>query len=408
MRIKKRIPGIFLSAFIFVTSNALAQEEATILVIPNLDAKIIVDGIDKGQTKAGSALRVTTVSGEHYVEAQSVNGLTKGEIVQLEAGKQKILKIEFEISPQITLQEIIPVADINFEIPGFIDAISDEPEKSYPYPIFYYAFEKGDEITLNISMSNKKGTNLIEMSTYPDGVVRYTNNSFIELKDMKVKVPERAIYKFKFATNHIFPRNCFLKVSRTPASAEAINFNTKVTLKRILTPVSIHEPEDLYVNSATNLSGKTRILIPVKLPPNTIEWFYRFSASRSKEDIANVKKNFGLLGELTTLVFNLTGVGAAVTSIAVEKLSQPPGANYCDVFFIEHKYIGVFEAKQDDQWKYITEGSRMNLSAGNVKITCCNEGQYYLGIRNPDISIGVNVSIEVVAITAKDEYSMDN
>ncbi len=386
----------------------MAQNETTILVIPNLDSKILVDGIEKGQAKAGSALRIISEAGEHYVEAQSSNGLTKGEVIQLEAGKQKILKLEFEMTPQIISQEIIPVADINFEIPGFMEAISDDPEESYPYPIFYYAFEKGDEITLNISMSNKKGTNVIEMSTYPDGVVRYTNNSFVELKDMKVKVPQRGIYKFKFATNHIFPRNCFLKVSRTPASIEAINFNTKVTLKRILTPVSIHEPQELYINSATNLTGKTRILIPVKLPPNTIEWFYRFSASRSKEDIANVRQNFGLLGELTNLALNLTGVGAAITSIAVERLSQPPGVNYCDIFFIEHKYIQAFEAKQDDQWKYFTEGSRKNLSSGNVKVTCCNEGQYYLGIRNPDLSIGVNVSIEVVAITAIDDYAMDN
>ena len=295
--------------------------------------------------------------------------------------------------------------------PDLFEAISDDPDKSYPYPIFYYAFDKGDEITLNISMSNKKGTNLIELSTYHDGVVRYANNSFVELKDMKIKVPERAIYKFKFATNHIFPRNCFLKVSRTPAFSETIDFNTKVTLQKILTPISVQEPQELYINSGSNASlmgGKSRVLIPVKLPPNTVEWFYRFSASRNKEEISNVKKNFGLLGELTSLALNLTGVGAAVTSIAVERLSQPPGANYCDIFFIEHKYIQAFEAKLDDQWKYFTEGSRKNLSSGNVKITCCNDGMFYLAIRNPDSTIGVNVSIEVVAITAREEYAISS
>ncbi len=46
--------------------------------------------------------------------------------------------------------------------------------------------------------------------------------------------------------------------------------------------------------------------------------------------------------------------------------------------------------------------------AGNVKVTCCNNGQYYLGIRNPDGSYGINVSIEIVAITAMDGYAMDN
>src|SRR5687768_15561326 len=150
-----KIKVLLCCTVLFLSAKVFSQEDATVLVIANLDAKIMLDGVDKGQTKAGSALRLTTTPGEHYVEAQSGTGLTKGEVVQLEAGKQKILKLEFEITIQSAPQEATPVADINFEIPGFISAISDEPEKSYPYPIFYYAFDKGDEITLNISMSNK-------------------------------------------------------------------------------------------------------------------------------------------------------------------------------------------------------------------------------------------------------------
>jgi hypothetical protein len=114
------------------------------------------------------------------------------------------------------------------------------------------------------------------------------------------------------------------------------------------------------------------------------------------------------LGDVSKLLFSLSGVGAAVNSLAVDKLSQPPGANYCDIFFLEQQYIQAFEAKADEQWRYFIEGSRQNFMAGNVKVTCCNNGQYYLGIRNPDGTYGVHVSIEVVAITAKDGYSMEN
>ena len=91
-----KITRILLCAFVFLSVSVFGQGDATILVIPNLDSKIFLDGIDKGQAKAGSALRIETAPGEHYVEAQSNTGLTKGEIVQLEAGKQRILKIEFE------------------------------------------------------------------------------------------------------------------------------------------------------------------------------------------------------------------------------------------------------------------------------------------------------------------------
>jgi hypothetical protein len=39
-----------------------------------------------------------------------------------------------------------------------------------------------------------------------------------------------------------------------------------------------------------------------------------------------------------------------------------------------------------------------NFKAGNVKVTCCNSGSNYLGIRNPDATYGINVLVEVVAL----------
>jgi hypothetical protein len=404
----------FLASTLFLLVSPFfifAQEEAVLLAIPSKECKILLDGVEIGQGKAGSALRIVSTSGEHYLEAQTNDGLTKGELVQLEKGKQKIVKIEL-VSSTPVLVESVAVAEINFDLPGSVTTLawaSEHENESYPYPTFYYAFEKGDEIILNVTMSNKKGTNIINVLTYPDGVVRYTNNAFTELNDMHIKVPERAIYQFVFASNHAFDRNCFLKVTRKPAS----NFNTKVTLKKISTPKTIVEPTALRVNSGSNAfwkNGKSRILVPVALPPNTIEWFYRFSASRNQEDIDNVRKNFQLFGELTTLFLQSTGFGSVAgkaVKIGVEQLAQPPGSNHCDIYLLDYENIAGFEAKSDE-WKYVLQGSRQNLMSGNVKVDCCIQGQYYLGIRNPDEYDGINVSIEVIAITAREEYMMEN
>jgi hypothetical protein len=46
--------------------------------------------------------------------------------------------------------------------------------------------------------------------------------------------------------------------------------------------------------------------------------------------------------------------------------------------------------------------------AGNVKVTCCNSGSYYLGIRNPDLTYGIHVSVEAVALVGSDGYVMDS
>lgn len=254
---------------------------------------------------------------------------------------------------------------------------------------------------------------MIEVATYPNNVIKYTNRSFTELKDLRIKVEERSIYRLTFATNHAFDRNCILTIGRKPASAETAIFNTSVSKQKIYRPTSVIEPSSQWINSGSNslfAGGKSRVVLPVTLPPNTVEWFYRFSASRNKEDIENVRSSFQLLGELTKLLLVSTGVGVGVTkavSIGVEQLTMPPGANVCDIFLLEYNAIGNFESKNDSNWEYILQGSRKNLMSGNVKVNCCNEGQYYLGIRNPAAYDGINVSVEVIAITVSEEYVME-
>src|SRR5260221_6755555 len=257
-----------------LSNKIFAQADGTILVIPNVDAKVLIDGIDKGQAKANAALRVIIASGEHYVEIQSADGVTIGQTVNLESGNLEILKLSLE-STVTTPVESVAVADLNFALPGTVAVVSWQSSnegKKYPYPEYYYAFEKGDEIILNLSMSNKNGTNQINISTYPDGIERFSNNAFTELNDLRIKVPERSIYRFAFATNHTFDRNAFLKIGRKPATTETANFNTKVVYTKTLVPVSVLEPQGFFINSGSNafLGGKSRVLVPVNLPSGTV------------------------------------------------------------------------------------------------------------------------------------------
>lgn len=390
----------------------LSQEEAIILIIPGVESKIRLDGIEQGVARASSALRVVTSPGEHYVECYPIDGTpAKGELITLETGKQKILKIEFPIV-QKEAMTLIDVADINFNLPGTMDVIawnSKNSDKPFPYPEHYYAFEKGDEIHLDLTMSNEKGTNSISIATHPDGVERYVNKSFTSLNNLTIKVQERAIYRFRFISNHIFPRNAFLKVRRKPESEQTLAFNTNVTLKRKITPVLLVESENHFINGGTYAifaGGKSRVVIPVNLPPNTIEWIYRFSAFRTKEQLEKAKGNLSLFKEIGKLTFTTPGAGAVFT-LAMDKLTQPPGADYCTIYLLERQYIQPFEAKLEQQWRYIQDGSRENLTGGNVKVSCCNSGTFYLGIKNPSANYGINITVDIVALTAIEDYVMD-
>jgi hypothetical protein len=396
-----------------------SHAQSTALIITNRNAKVIFDGEEKGACEPNKPFKIVTTEGEHYAQVQynsDGNLIDKSEVINLETGKQKVIKLMFDESlSQPSVLNEIQLAELNFSIPGSVNVglwMNQNPNATYPYPAHYMAFEKGDEINLDVSMTNKNGTNQIEISTYPNNVVKYTNKAFSELTNLKIKVEERSIYRFTFATNHAFDRNCIVKIKRKPTSSDAVNFNTNVSKQRKYKPVSVVEPTALRVNSASNATfsgGKSRVLVPVNMPSGTVEWYYRFSASRNQEDIDHVRKNFQLFGELAQLFLTSSGFGVVsgqAVKIGVEQLSMPPGSNHCDVFLLDYNNISGFEAKTDS-WKYILEGSRENLKSGNVKIDCCKQGQYYLGIRNPDLYDGINVSIEVIAVTMEEDYVME-
>jgi hypothetical protein len=420
LRIMKKIILFIFLCVLTVTVKSQKNNEGTILLIANYSGKVLLDGNELGNNEANKPFKCFASQGEHYIQVQcTINNKTvdKGEAVTIESGKQKVVKLTVEESNNDkSLQSSITVADLNFSIAGTVSVVAwnqDHPNQDYPYPTFYYAFEKGDEISIDIIMSNKNGTNSIVVSTYPAGTVKFSNKAFNELKDLKFKISERSIYRITVATNHAFDRNGFMKIRRTPEKSESINFNTNVFKAKVYKTVEVVKQEDHFINSGRNAmfqGGKSRIVIPVKLPKNTVEWYCRISSSRDSKLIEEAKTKSKLVGELSNLVMKLSGVGAIAgkaTSIAVENLLQPPGSDYCDIYLLTRENIDNFEAKNDENWKYIISGTRKNIKSGNIKIDAYTNGTYYLGIKNPDSGIGISILIEVVAITMSEEYAME-
>ncbi|GHN02037.1 hypothetical protein WSM22_35260 [Cytophagales bacterium WSM2-2] len=379
-----------------------AQDDAVVIVVTDADAKVSIDGIEKGKTTAGSAFRISASKGEHYVEAQSTDGIIKGEIVQLETGKQKILKIVFEESVAVSLDPIA-IASLDIELAGGLSDPKSNNFKHGPQKEFFYAFEAGDEIIINITMANKNGSNQLIVSTYPDGVERYSNTSFADLSNLHIKVSDRSIYRFSLSTNYVFSRKMTLSISRKPLNTETVNFNSKVALKKILTPVSVAAPMDYFINGPTDTTGLVRLMIPLTLPENTIEWYYRFTASKNQEDIQSFMKSYNLLSEIISRM----NVRGSNTAFSFESLLAPPGKDLCDVLFLPYEQGPLFESLTDDQVQPIPDVSRNGTVSGNVKVMCCNSGSYYLGVKNLSAKNGIHVSVEVVAMTGADAWVME-
>ena len=152
--------------------------------------------------------------------------------------------------------------------------------------------------------------------------------------------------------------------------------------------------EKFYINSASNAllkGGKNRIILPIQLPSNTQEWYYRFTASRNEEAIQKTLQTFSLAGELTTYIKSENPLKNAVNN-----LTTPPGADICDIYVFNEVNAKLFKEKED--FDYDLTASRENYKSGVVAVKHKSENAVYIGLRNTDNLYGIHVAIEIVAI----------
>jgi len=317
----------------------------------------------------------------------------------------------------------ITVTTQSLNIPGGLEVgnwMNEHPKQAYPnYPKMYYGFAAGDEIIIDFTTDNKKGTQQIEVTEFASKSVVYSNREFKTLDGIKIKVPKTAVYKFEFFTNHIFDRQCKINIKRIPSADSTKNFNCNVTWKAVYDttyaitegkrkvsskyqPVTLQTPIDFFVNSGSNADwkgGKSRVALPIMLPENTVSWYYSFGATRNSDAVQATKSTMKLFGQLTNLV-DKTGM----LSFGIEALTAPPGADYCDIYLLDENSRDPFLNKEAG-WQGFAEGSRENLMSGIVQVRkCCTSKNFYLGIKNPSYTYGIAVMIEVVAIVEKPIY----
>lgn len=399
---------LLLNFLLLTTLFAQGQVGASkVLVLSNAAGQVLIDGAAVGDIEANKPLVQEVEAGDHLVQlAWSNNGRAefKNEMVTVEAGKQKAVNFTVEQTAAViasTVLDRVLVADQNVLVSGIlVNSLNGVVKPSE----FMYGFEAGDEVVLDITMSNLKGTNSLTVSTYPGGVVLYSNLAFQALTDQRFRIQERGILKFSLTTNHMIDRNAFVKVWRIPAITATADFNTNVVRKKIYTTLEVVEKHEVIVNSRSSMTGSTRTVVPVSLPINTVEWYYRFSA-RKIESSTQASTN-SLVGELAGA---LVGSNAMVGTISglLGSLSTPKGAEACDVFLIDQANYNPFLSKAPD-FQHYPAASRTNLNSGNVRVDCCLQGQWYLGLRNNAFSDGIKVQLEVVAITAEEDWVMES
>ena len=192
---------------------------------------------------------------------------------------------------------------------------------------------------------------------------------------------------------------CFIAVSTVSWSQ---------TTEIVREVVTLMPEQSIYLNSTSHgyfKGGKSRTTYKIDLPTNTIEWYYIYSTSPNRSG----SQSLNLIKQLSN-VLDPTGV----TSIAVSAIAAPPGTGgIVDVYVMGYKnYLNFEEKDMFGAWAYSDpggwpEGKTENARQGTKKIDDVRSGTVYLGLKNPHVEVGVNVTFEVAAIVEKEvvDYS---
>ena len=158
--------------------------------------------------------------------------------------------------------------------------------------------------------------------------------------------------------------------------------------------------ETFTVNSATSLTGNTRNISHVSLPEKAIGYIYRISVfSKGNTNVPNA---------LFKVIKTIDPSTALTTSLMEYAINNNDGKSV-DAFIFNNTYdADNFYAKKDNNWNACR--SLMNRSNCCFATKECLNHVLYFGFRNNNISKGLDVKLEVVAIVdtttaAKNKFS---
>lgn len=321
--------------------------------------------------------------------------------------KKIYLLVLLTFSLQLQAEEnLINVVDLNFRI----HAMSTHQ--------MTYGFAEGDKIIISYSEERGKKLKSFEILEHQASKI-YSGFNVIALDKKEITIKKTGIYIFNFVNSSLARRICNFRIDRLPASKDLVSFKTTVK-ERTVTDTTYtvrqeryvksktHKVKDIntnqhfFVNSGSNAffkGGKSRVVLPFNLPTNTVKWYYTVSSFRDDNLVESTSKQINLVSDLTKLIDETGSLG-----FVISQLGNPPGANYCDVYLLDHTNNSIFLNK--DPFRHYPIGTRENIVAANVEIESTFSEQMYLGIKNPDTSHGINILVSIAAIVLEQEIGV--
>lgn len=311
----------------------------------------------------------------------------------------------------------IKVAELTFPVPGTRAAAEFKklnPGREYLWAHYYYGFEQGDVVILDLEMEEGKGTYNVEVQDYLSKSVLFSRRDVKKLRKVKINIPARGVYDFIVKGNDENPSTCQMTLHRLPAPGPNRNFNTHVTWN-VKSDTVYKYVEEKYVAktnfipevltdktfrvfSKAKLGSPSRITVPFTIPANTAHWVYWVGVGQeSVKELEDLAKTLSKGGAAA-----LSGINpvAAFGMGLIPNLPQVKSSGYVDFFF----------TKPEDEKAFREEGTRKPLAfaKGDAIINAYGKiatsqtpkttgNTLYMGLENTNTVTGLDVAVKIMA-----------
>jgi hypothetical protein len=295
----------------------------------------------------------------------------------------------------------------------------------------YFSFAEGDEIIFNMEMVKGKHIKEIEVVETPSNTI-LTEFKSTGLKDKRIQIRNKGIYKFKFYSSSLTRRVCKIKIFRIPKDENTKTFNTnwKWKIKRDTTYTTYQEDslvgyqtikcketvkelkETKYdeimlfdksekVHSFYNENqSKTYLKVDLPLLQNSdlrkeriLAWSYWIGVDQEgKEAFKQNMESISLITKDASAAF--TSPLKALALGELSKLAIPKTGEDVEYYFIKD-FKNVQQFMNNQQFSIFDRGKGRGASGRNDKL---KQGTFYIGLSNDNKLRGIEVDVKVLAI----------
>ena len=311
----------------------------------------------------------------------------------------------------------IKVADLSFVVPGQRSAEEWKKlnhKREYQWPSYYYGFQEGDVVEIDLKMEEGNGTYDFEIQEYGSNSLIFSRKGIKKLKDAKINIPARGVYYFIVKGNHTDPTTCELAIHRIPAPGTNRKFNTNVTwqiksdtvykfvdekylAKTNFTP-EILVDKTFRVFSQAKVGSPSRITIPFTIPANSAHWVYWVGVGQeSVKELEELAKTLSKGGAAALAGINPV---AAFGMGLIPSLPQVKSSGYVDFFFMSPADEKAFREDGTRKPYAFAKGDAVINAYGKISPSQTPKtpnNVIYLGIENNNTVTGLDVAVKLMA-----------